>query len=173
MSKWVTTYQLIGSNNEKYTVSIDADGNYGCSCPAWKFKKQECKHIIKIKENLQLYARRPGEKGLPALPGNVGEVTVCADKILYPLVPVGWYYTSHLIATIIYDINRAGADSEYVMAYKDRMLSHISMGAVDRYIRQNGRLIYTKWVKGQGWCELAAVPADTPLRRLDELKNAG
>ncbi len=33
-----------------YRVSRRSSGEYECSCPVWKFKRQECKHIRKIKE---------------------------------------------------------------------------------------------------------------------------
>jgi hypothetical protein len=50
--KWVQRwYESSDSNPEKvYTVAIDAEGNWGCSCPAWtrnrgRLKNGECKHI--------------------------------------------------------------------------------------------------------------------------------
>jgi len=35
-----------------YVVAMDNGGKFGCSCPVWKFKRVECKHILQIKENL-------------------------------------------------------------------------------------------------------------------------
>ncbi|GAH80784.1 unnamed protein product, partial [marine sediment metagenome] len=32
-----------------WIVAIDNDGHYGCSCPVWKFKRQECHHIKLVK----------------------------------------------------------------------------------------------------------------------------
>lgn len=44
--KWVKTWEVPSSDGEKtYKVSVDEHGNYGCSCPVWKFRRQQCKHI--------------------------------------------------------------------------------------------------------------------------------
>lgn len=49
--KWIKRWKVKSDNgNGEYTVAVDSKGNYGCSCPVWKFKRQECKHIIQIKE---------------------------------------------------------------------------------------------------------------------------
>jgi hypothetical protein len=49
--KWVKRWKVNSDNgNGEYTVAVDLKGNYGCSCPVWKFRRQECKHIIQIKE---------------------------------------------------------------------------------------------------------------------------
>jgi len=54
MSKWVQIYEVPASKMGNFwTVAIDRDGNYGCSCPVWKFRRLECKHIIQIKEKLK------------------------------------------------------------------------------------------------------------------------
>jgi len=50
MNKWVKKWKVPGSNSNIWTVAQDKDGNYGCSCPLWKFKRQECHHILQIKE---------------------------------------------------------------------------------------------------------------------------
>jgi len=48
---WVKKWEIEGSNGHIWIVAVDKDGNYGCSCPVWKFKRQECHHIIQIKSN--------------------------------------------------------------------------------------------------------------------------
>jgi len=53
--KWIERWS-IGSDTRdaEYIVAVDAGGNYGCSCPAWKFQRKRmlaknpawtCKHI--------------------------------------------------------------------------------------------------------------------------------
>lgn len=47
MPKWVRKYKVQGDGSV-YTISIDENGNFGCSCPGWRFKKEPrppCKHI--------------------------------------------------------------------------------------------------------------------------------
>lgn len=49
MSRWVQSWNIEGSKGDIYKVSVDQNGCYGCDCPVWKFKRQECKHILKLK----------------------------------------------------------------------------------------------------------------------------
>jgi len=50
MPKWIKKWKVEGSRGDIYTVAVDTEGNYGCSCPQWKFRRQECKHIKYIKQ---------------------------------------------------------------------------------------------------------------------------
>ena len=46
--KWVDRWMVQSETDPTkfYTVSRAKDGSFGCSCPAWKFRKVEtCKHI--------------------------------------------------------------------------------------------------------------------------------
>jgi len=47
---WITKWSVPGSKGKTWTVAINDSGEFGCSCPVWRFKRQECKHIRKIKE---------------------------------------------------------------------------------------------------------------------------
>lgn len=52
--RWVERWNVVStSSGNTYTVAKDRDGNFGCSCPRWKFKREECKHIAQIKSALQ------------------------------------------------------------------------------------------------------------------------
>lgn len=61
--KWVKRWQVPKSSGDgHWVVAIDRDGNYGCSCPVWKFKRQECHHIKLVKQgdgNIIEPAKRP------------------------------------------------------------------------------------------------------------------
>lgn len=51
MAKWVGTWDIDSDKSSKtYRVSIAKDGTFGCNCQAWKFKRLECKHIVKLKK---------------------------------------------------------------------------------------------------------------------------
>jgi len=41
-------YRVLGSRNNVYTVTNDR-GSWSCTCPAAKWQKGECKHIVKLK----------------------------------------------------------------------------------------------------------------------------
>jgi hypothetical protein len=50
MGKWIKSWNVPSSTGtSSYVVSVDRDGNYGCSCPVWKFRREECKHIKQVK----------------------------------------------------------------------------------------------------------------------------
>lgn len=51
MPKWIKKWQVPSSSgNGTYVVSLAKDGTaYGCSCPVWKFRRQECHHIKAVK----------------------------------------------------------------------------------------------------------------------------
>ena len=51
MSKWVKRWRVEGSNDNEYIVAQGEMGKFGCSCPAWKFRQIECKHIKYIKNH--------------------------------------------------------------------------------------------------------------------------
>ena len=42
------TFKVPGSRGNVYTVTDDA-GSWSCTCPAAKWSKGECKHIVKLK----------------------------------------------------------------------------------------------------------------------------
>ena len=53
MDKWVKRWKVPSDSSDSiYTVAVDYDGKFGCSCPQWKFRRRtggDCKHIIRIK----------------------------------------------------------------------------------------------------------------------------
>ena len=48
---WVQKWNVESSTGDKvYRVALDKNGDWGCDCPAWKFRRQECRHIRAVKE---------------------------------------------------------------------------------------------------------------------------
>jgi hypothetical protein len=36
----------------KYTVTLNDDGTWSCTCPHYTYRRAECKHILKVREAL-------------------------------------------------------------------------------------------------------------------------
>lgn len=54
--KWIKKWNVESeSGNGNYVVSLSDQNIWGCSCPAWKFRRQECKHIMRVKLNPERY----------------------------------------------------------------------------------------------------------------------
>jgi len=133
--RWVKRWQVPSSDGSKtYTVAVDANGNYGCSCPAWKFRRIECHHIRRVKTGGGM------EKKLAPLP-NV--VFACVWKPKYkpetnelyvPLVAIG---DTHMEATICYYLLKYGYSMVQV-----REMRHIpnqwTAKAIRAYIETHG-----------------------------------
>jgi hypothetical protein len=51
--KWVERWEVPNSNGDKnYVVAVSEDWIWGCSCPQWKFRRIECKHIQRKKQEI-------------------------------------------------------------------------------------------------------------------------
>jgi len=48
--RWVKRWEVQGTNRT-WIVALDKNGNWGCSCPVWVYKRQECHHIKLVKMN--------------------------------------------------------------------------------------------------------------------------
>lgn len=43
---WVKKYKVKSfTSNVEYVVSVNEKGQWACSCPHWKFRRAQCKHI--------------------------------------------------------------------------------------------------------------------------------
>ena len=53
MPQWVSSWAVPRSDGKgDWTVSIAADGTWGCDCPQWKFRRLQCKHIQATKADM-------------------------------------------------------------------------------------------------------------------------
>jgi len=94
--KWIKRFKVKSSSgNSYYIVAIDKEGNYGCSCPVWKFRRQECHHIKQIK--LLGGSEAETVKKPEYMLAKVFEPELEDGKILCPLIPIG---DIHMEATI-------------------------------------------------------------------------
>lgn len=56
MKTWWVNKWRVQSNSRYdmyYTVSENDRGEFGCSCPVWKFSRKECVHIELVKKGLE------------------------------------------------------------------------------------------------------------------------
>lgn len=168
MARWIKKWDVKGSAGNVYVVSIDDEGNYGCSCPVWKFKRKVCKHITYIMDRAEAEGLQ-GSVVREARPGNVGEVTIDGDVALYPLMP--FPINTDLVATIIYDLIRAGVDIQRVEEYRDSMFKKkVPIKRITDIVKSRGRYVYTRFEDGKGWIGLSYVPCDTPLKDMSQLE---
>ncbi|MBA7535876.1 hypothetical protein ES705_28135 [subsurface metagenome] len=140
--KWIKKWKVQSSSgNGNYIVSIDENGHYGCSCPAWKFRRQECHHIVKVKNS--------GSKEIKvfhkpeAIPANVTKPIFKDGKILYPLVPI---YPSdiHMEATIVSFMLKYGWSMSEIKERRHLPNSWTKIAILD-YIDKYGMKEYKKF----------------------------
>ncbi len=91
MPRWIKQVKIQGSASEPYTVSLGDDGTYGCSCPVWKFRREECKHISEVKALGGIDAMTTGKEKPDYVLANVLKPTFKEkeNKLYIPLVPIG------------------------------------------------------------------------------------
>lgn len=169
--KWIKKWIIKSFTDPEryYIVSQDKNGNFGCSCPEWKFRRNECKHIIAVKNNPEdnLLDNMPEEiKEREAQPGNVGEVSIKKEKdlVLYPLVELP--PDPHFVATIIYDLIRANVKKEIIKHYKNCLFPKTSLKKIIKYVKENGRKVKEKWIDGEGWIGFKILNPDTPIKEI-------
>ena len=51
MTIWVKRWEVEGRSGKTWIVAKDKNGNYGCSCPAWIYRRKQCHHIDQVMEN--------------------------------------------------------------------------------------------------------------------------
>ena len=51
---WVERWSVPSKSNPNlsYVVAKNATGDFGCSCPVWKFHRRTCKHILQVQNQL-------------------------------------------------------------------------------------------------------------------------
>lgn len=104
MPKWVKKWTVPSNSNpdKSYVVSQAEDGTWGCSCPHWKFRRQECSHIAHIQ------ATKPDPNGEvkpkpTIIPAKVFKPTYKpeSNELWMPLIPLN-PNSVNVTATICY-----------------------------------------------------------------------
>lgn len=148
MAKWIQSFEVPSTSGRgTYTVSQDRDGNFGCSCPQWKFHRLECKHVLKIKEQVQTGPLAFDRINPTCVPANVRQVRKRdEDTLLVPLLPID---DPHFLATVVVDLLMHG-----VQFFEIRHRYHLPSGTrrqdyIDHVLRY-GRRIYGSLQQNEG-----------------------
>lgn len=137
--KWIEKYEVPKSKGTgSWIVSKSDTGQWGCSCPVWKFKREECKHIGAVKEGDFDNRNEPIPKIILA---NVEQVTKEEETILVPLIPLG---DAHFEATVCFDLYAAGVPWRWVIK-RYRLAGQNTKEAITNYVRIHGRKTYGPW----------------------------
>lgn len=89
IGKWVKKWTVNGSGDKPWTVSLSDQGIYGCSCPRWKFKREECHHIQQVKAGGGTEGSGEVKQRPEYVLAHVCTPTIKGGKLLIPLVPFG------------------------------------------------------------------------------------
>ena len=145
-SKWVKKWEVNGSNDEIWVVSQDREGNFGCSCPVWKFKRHECKHIQEIKGQLAYQRDRGGPMGLNRdkpkyILAMIGKPTFkpATNELLIPLVKIG---DLHMEATICHNMLKYGYTMDEIRQIRNIKPDHLNAQKIREYIETYGEAEY-------------------------------
>lgn len=71
MARWVRGWDVKSDmGRDTYRVSISDNEEWGCSCPVWKFRRKECKHILQVKAEINW------------VDGNIGEAVKLKSELI-------------------------------------------------------------------------------------------
>lgn len=142
--KWRKRWQIGKSTGDGYwTVAVDKDGNYGCSCPVWKFRRDRCKHIQYVQANPTL---KPNEQTIiktpDLIPANVLQPVFDekSNRILYPLV--SFQEGPWMEATICWFIMEHGFSWTELKSRRRHIPNSWTKRAVYAYIEEHGPAQY-------------------------------
>jgi len=143
--RWVKRWEIEGSNGHIWIVALDKDGNYGCSCPIWKFKRRECHHILQVK-NSNLEQKELFEKPKYVL-ANVLKPTYDAETNILSCPLVAIPDAQMMEVTICYYLIKHGYSMSEIRQLrripndwtKERILDHIE---------RHGEAQYTEYLTG-------------------------
>jgi len=136
--KWIKKWNIKSESGKgNYVVSLSDKNEWGCSCPAWKFRRQECKHIIRVKLNPERYKEIEEQLSRPAY------VLVRVEKptydkknnrLLIPLIRIE-PYDVRMEALICYTMARHGYKWGEIVEIRN-LNSEWTLTKVKRYIEK-------------------------------------
>jgi len=128
--------------DKKYVVSI-RNGEWQCSCPVWIYRRQECKHIRRMKAG-EYDQKKLMIKGTPKyVLAKVLKPTYDEEKneLLIPLIPLG-PEGLHMDATIIFEMLEHGYTMMDIRILRPGTPKEWTAKAVRGYIAEHGKCEY-------------------------------
>ena len=141
--RWAHRWKVPGSDGHEWTVAQAHDGSYGCSCPIWRFKRQECHHIAFVK------AQHPDPDAPITRPeyvlAAVDAPRVEGGKMLIPLVEIG---NGEQEATIFAFLLEHGYSMGEVREMRVHVPREWTAKAIRAYVAEHGPAVFPTRV----WC---------------------
>lgn len=139
LGKWVKRWTVPGSGEKPWTVSLSDLGIYGCSCPRWKFKREECHHILQVKAGLGTEENGSAKQRPEYVLAHVSRPMLKDGRLLIPLLVPG---DTHMAATICYAMLTNGYSWAEVKELRGRCCPREwTVKAVMGYIEEHGEAI--------------------------------
>ena len=140
--EWIKKWKVKSeSGNGSYVVSLSDKNTWGCSCPAWKFRRQECKHIIRVKLNPERYKETEEQLSRPAyVLARVEKPTYDKknNRLLIPLIRIE-PYDVRMEALICYTMAKYGYKWKEIIEIRN-LNSNWTLAKVKRYIENHKNL---------------------------------
>ena len=154
--QWVKRWKVLSESSDSvYTVALHKEGHYGCSCPHWKFRRKECKHIRQVLDGD--WDAEPEKREPSIILANVREVKLNGDgELLVPLLPLG---DTHFEATLIYDLLQHGVSWRTIKGTYSLAKLNARKNIIT-YVEQRGRLIYGPWIEERGYTGRSIMPVE-------------
>ena len=137
MKKWKVPSS---SSDKEWTVAQDENGNYGCECPVWKFRRQECHHIRQVKNGLATSLQIPTKPKYVLAKVLKPTFKAETNELLIPLVAIP---DAHMMeATIIYTMLKHGYSMTEIREIRNHIPADWTMKAIIGYVEEHGEAEY-------------------------------
>jgi hypothetical protein len=144
MGKYQKQWKVTGSSGTEYTVSLTHAGEYQCSCPRWKFRRESCKHI----QDVMGGGYPPVGYLKPRIVLAMVERPMLSGKANEALIPLVRFNDPHMEATICNFLLDHGYNIGEIREIR-RLPKEWTAIAIREYIRKHGEAVYPMENKGK------------------------
>ncbi len=135
IGKWTKKWTVPKSSGDgDWVVGLSDEKVWGCSCPVWKFKKEECHHIKEIKLGNQPEINQSEINKKPEyVLAKVLKPTLKDDRLLVPLVPIGDIKMSVTIAFTMLKYGYSWTEIKKIRRLPDSWTKKAVLNYVEEY----------------------------------------